>query len=194
MNKSRRVAKKRPPRPRKRQIGLDLDLAAVELGAGRVGEAGAQLAAAGEEGRRLDRIVDPLVEAGDADPLVAGEIIFPARLGVPQPAVGQERVAGELAVGFEILVDLRGELAELRAGDRLRGVQAKLHVAGEAPGDGQGRQPIAIGEIGRRQRAADRLDVLRPVLVAHAQRGAHAVGRARPRPGRSRHGRSRSAS
>ncbi len=48
-----------------RQIGLDLELGAVELGAGRVGEAGAQLAAAGEEGRRLDRIVDLLVEAGE---------------------------------------------------------------------------------------------------------------------------------
>ena len=66
MNSSRRVAKKAPPRPRQRQIGLHLDLGAVELGPGRVGEAGAQLAAAGEEGGRLDRIVDPLVEAGDA--------------------------------------------------------------------------------------------------------------------------------
>ena len=59
---------------------LGLDLGAVELGARRVGEAGAQLAAAGEEGGRLDRIVDPFVEAGDGDSLIAREIIFPARL------------------------------------------------------------------------------------------------------------------
>ena len=99
-----------------RQIGLGLDLGAVERRLRRVGEAGAELAAAGEEGGRLDRIVDLLVEAGERQALAGREIIFVARLEVEQGRIGQERIAGELAVGFEILVDLRRELAELRAG------------------------------------------------------------------------------
>src|SRR3546814_20178221 len=78
-----------------------------------------------DRGISLDRIVDRLIEGGEREALVAIEIPFVARLGIPQFAVGQRRVAAEETIGFGVLIDLRDEFAELRPRNRLRPVEAK---------------------------------------------------------------------
>src|SRR3546814_481056 len=119
------------------------DVCSSDLGFGRVGEARLQLAS-GAESESLDRIVDLLIEAREREALALSEEPFITRLGVEQLAVDEEGVAEELAVGLGVLVDLERKLTELRARDRLRGVETELHVLGEIPGDRSSRQPIAV--------------------------------------------------
>ena len=80
---------------------------------------------------------------------------------------------------------LRRQLAELRPGDGLGGVQAELHVLGEIPGQRRRRQPIFILDPGRDDIGAaqaeqvDRRHRLLSVLEADARlepEGRHQLG------------------
>ena len=101
-----------------REIFLHFQLGAIEGRLGRVGKARINRRVR-YRGIGLDRIVDRLVEARCRQALVAPEVPFIAQFGVPQLTVGQRRVAAEQAVRIGILIDLRNQLAELRARNRL---------------------------------------------------------------------------
>src|SRR3546814_10599214 len=80
---------------------------------------------------------------------------------------------------------LRRQLAELRPGDGLRRMQAKLHVLGEIPGQSRRRKPIDVLDLRRDDIGAaeaeqvDRRHALQTVLEADAglePQGRHQLG------------------
>ena len=154
-------------------VPLQLELRTVKRGGRRIRETADPLVV-GEAGEHFDRALDILVEAGQADTALRAPVIFEARFVIGQLAVDQLRVSVELAVGFRIEIGLEDQLAELRAGDSLRRVEARLQVVVDLPGQRAGREEIVvvqqrgIGRAAGRPVEAERDDFLHRVFVPHA--------------------------
>ena len=155
-------------------VPLDFDFRTVEFGLGRIGEA-ANHGVVVEARKHLDRVLDVLVEPGEAELAARAPVIFDAGFVIGQLAIDQPGVAGELAVAFRIVIGLQDQLAELGARDGLGRVETRLQAVGDFPSQRGCGQPIIVVQqrgIGRSAGQAvkpERHDLLRRVFVAHTR-------------------------
>ena len=133
---------------------------------------------AGRRNDSLNRLLQILEEHAGGQILLAGEEPFVTGVHVRDPGIHQERVAGELAIGFRVRIGLRSQFAELRTADGPGRAETQLLVFRKVPRRRERWQIVLLVDLGRSEGRgpAEQVtgrDRLLAVFKAHAIGGAN---------------------